>query len=426
MVKHQGESEDFMGILAECPNCHKKQSVKNKQCKCGVELDKLKRSKKVKYWINYRMPDGKQRRESLSAFEDLNPFSIQDAKDALSKRAVQKKENRIFDMLPESTMSFRELTDWYLGLSKVKKLRSYNRVEIALNRFNEVFGNRIVGDIKNVDLEDYQSKREGQDISPATIDMELSIAQTMVNKAFDNDLVDGHALKAFRRTDRRLKKGSNARERTVSVDEYQRITANAAKHLKDMLLVAYNTGMRTGEVRTLQWSYIDWQSMFIRLPGEVTKEKSIKNIPINHRVKAVLERLKPPLKVVGQGHHDFVFTYRGNPINSPGGMRRSFRTACISAGLPFGDTLNGILFKDFRRSVKTNMVAAGVDKVYRDTILGHSLKGMDVHYIKPTEVDLTSAMDKYTQWIDDQIKKLNVDQAVDQNKKSVFWSTVND
>ena len=71
-----------MAILAECPICHSKQSNRNKMCSCGEDLDKGKRSKRVKYWISYRMPDGKQRRESVGAFEGLDPFSISDARDA--------------------------------------------------------------------------------------------------------------------------------------------------------------------------------------------------------------------------------------------------------------------------------------------------------------------------------------------------------
>ena len=62
------------------------------------------------------------------------------------------------------------------------------------------------------------------------------------------------------------------------------------------------------------------------------------------------------------------------------------------------------------------MVAAGVDKVYRDTILGHSLKGMDVHYVVPTDGTLINAMTKYTEWLGHQIEVVsaNVDQNVDQ------------
>ena len=101
-----------MGVLAECPNCHNKQATKNKVCKCGYSLDDAKRSKKVRYWISYRMPDGKQRRESVATFEDLNPYSIKDARVALSKREVQKKEKRLFDMVPESQMTFFSCERW--------------------------------------------------------------------------------------------------------------------------------------------------------------------------------------------------------------------------------------------------------------------------------------------------------------------------
>ena len=53
----------FMSILSECPGCRQKQSNKNKFCpKCGTDLDKAKRSGRVRYWIDYRLPGGKQRR----------------------------------------------------------------------------------------------------------------------------------------------------------------------------------------------------------------------------------------------------------------------------------------------------------------------------------------------------------------------------
>lgn len=60
-----------MGILQECPICRKKQSNKIKNCSCGENLEKAKRSKRVRYWINYRI-NGKQRRESVG-------FSITEA-----------------------------------------------------------------------------------------------------------------------------------------------------------------------------------------------------------------------------------------------------------------------------------------------------------------------------------------------------------
>ena len=58
----QGESEGLiMAILAQCPICRRRQSAKNKKCKCGENLDKAKKGKKVRYWIDYPLPNGKVR-----------------------------------------------------------------------------------------------------------------------------------------------------------------------------------------------------------------------------------------------------------------------------------------------------------------------------------------------------------------------------
>ncbi len=114
--------------------------------------------------------------------------------------------------------------------------------------------------------------------------------------------------------------------------------------------------------------------MFIRLPKEITKEKREKNIPINHHVKTLLQNLPRALQ------HNFMITYKGNSIKNPGGLRKSFKTACKKANIPCGrDVEGGLIFHDIRRTVKTNMLNAGIDKAVRDVILGHSLQGMDVH-----------------------------------------------
>jgi len=381
-----------MAILAECPKCHNKQSVKKQVCKCGKNLEKAKRSRKVKYWIKYRLPGGKQRKEYVG-------FSIEEARDADGKRRGQKRENRIFDMLPASKITFDELTEWYLNLKSVKKLASYDRTEQALSNFNAVFGEYMVNFIKQIDLEDYQDKRKEQGRANATIDMEIKIAQTMVTKAFYNDKVGGHSLKAFKRTKRLLEKGSNARKTLVSIEQYLKLIKHASPHYRAVLVFAYNTGMRLGEIKTLRWSYIDKAKMMIRIPAKATKESREKNIPINQHVKDTLDALPRAIQ------HDFIITYRGEALSNKSSLKKQFSETCGKVEIPYGrNTSNGITFHDIRRTVKTNMVAAGVDQVYRDAILGHRLKGMDLHYIIPTDETLTEAMKKYTKFIDGKIE----------------------
>jgi integrase len=392
-----------MAILAECPRCHKKQTVKNRVCDCGADMVKEKRSKKVRYWVVYRLADGRQRKEVVK-LPDGSPGGIEEAKAAEGKRRAQKVENpTILERVPAERMTFQELTDWYLNLAAVKKLASFPRVKIAMANFNNAFGERIVSTLKPLDLEEYQEKREGEGRAPATIDMEVVIAKTMITKAFDNDLCDGRTVKAFRVVKRKMKKAANARKRTLSIEEFLKLVDVAPDHLKAFLTLAFNTGMRTGELRGLQWSHIDREKWVIRLPADLTKESKAKVIPINHHVKKVLAELFK-IRTIG---HDFVLTYHNEPIVTAGGIKNSFITACGKAGIPYGrHEANGITFHDIRRTVKTNMLSAGVDKVYRDTILGHSLQGMDMHYMAPSEDDLHRAMSIYTAWLDAQIQSV--------------------
>ena len=208
----------------------------------------------------------------------------------------------------------------------------------------------------------------------------------------------------FRRRKKALRYGENARDRVITVDEYSRLLGVSVPHLRTILIIDMNTGMRSGEITSLRWSYIDRDKWMIRLPAEVVKEKRPKSIPINKTVREVLQRLPRVL------HQDYVITYRGQPVTE---FHTAFRNTCKRAGIPQGNkTPNGIVFHDIRRSVKTYMARAGVDKVYRDTILGHSLKGMDVYYMKPSDEDLHAAMEKYTAWLSGELA--SSDQSNDQ------------
>ena len=235
----------------------------------------------------------------------------------------------------------------------------------------------------------------------------------MVKMAFDNDLVDGRTIKAFGRIKPKLKKGSNARTRTLTIAEYLNLVDVAAPHLKEIIITAYNTGMRRGEILGLRWAYVDREKGVIKLPADLTKERRAKVIPINHHVRKVLA--DNPRRTV---HHDHVFTYRLEPIGSLGGIKKAFATACEKAGIVQGmSETDGLIFHDIRRTVKTNMLAAGVDKAYRDIILGHAPQGMDVHYISPSEEDLHRAMSKYTAWLEDQIASVSKNVSIEEEKR---------
>ena len=143
----------------------------------------------------------------------------------------------------------------------------------------------------------------------------------------------------------------------------------------------------------------------------MTKNGERRDIPINHHVKAVLDSVP---RAIG---HDFMFTYHGKPITHKSGFKKSFITACSDAKVPYSrKEQNGITFHGIRRTVKTNMLNAGMDKAHRDWIIDHSLQGMDVHYLIPTEESLKTAMERYTNWLDENTSEV-LDKALDKAKK---------
>jgi len=393
-----------MSILAECPICHRKQASKNKTCKCGLNLDEAKKSKKVRYWISYRMPDGKQRRESVSTFEDLNPYSIKDARDALSKREVQKKEKRLFDMLPESQMTFNELTDWYLDLEKVKSLASYDIIKIKLDIFNAEFGNRLISDIKPVDLENYQAKREGQGKAPATIDQEIRKVKAMVFKAFDNDLVSGDVIKTFKRINKLLKPGSDIRDRVLTPSEFKALKKHSSGHTRGVVMMGYYTGMRKGEIVNLTWDKVDLRQRMIRLEQSDTKDKEKRNIPICDELYQMLVSM--PNRIQGSGMDNHVFQFHGKPV---GDIRTGLKKACKRANIEYGRFIKGgFIFHDLRHTFNTNMRKAGVAESVIMDVTGHSTREMFDRYNTIDEDDTRQAVGQLSTFLK------SVDHPVDQ------------
>ena len=389
-----------MPILAECPLCRRKQSVKNKKCPCGEDLDKAKRSGRVNYWIDYRMPDGKQRRESIDAMQGLRGNSIEDAKTALSKRSIQRREKRILDMLPESVITFNELTKWYLKLEKVKALASYETMQYRFAKFNDVFGDTVINDIKLSDLENYQARRLKAGMAPATVDHEIKKMKTAVIKAFDDGLIGGEALRIFKRCKPTLKKGSDVRTRILSKDEFEGIMDNLPHYVKPVFAMGYYAGMRRGEILGVTWDKVSLKERVIRLEATDTKDREPRTIPI---CKKLYEQLKDIPKAL---HDNHVFLYKGAPFKE---FRDSLRDACKSAGVIYGRfKKNGFVFHDLRHTFNTNMRKAGVAESVIMAITGHSTREMFDRYNTVDLEDTQQAVGQLDAFL------ANVDQTVDQ------------
>ncbi len=183
-----------MAVLAECPICHKKQSLRNRLCSCGENLVKAKRSERVRYWISYRLPGGRQVRRI-----EGSGYSITDTTAAEGKTKGLKVENRILDIKPEAKMTFNQLTEEFLRMERIKSKAYYGTLKINLSSFNKVFGETIVRNIKTSDLENYQATRKTSGYASSYIDQEIGAARAVIYKAFDDALVSEDTVRVFKK-----------------------------------------------------------------------------------------------------------------------------------------------------------------------------------------------------------------------------------
>src|SRR5712691_10471790 len=91
---------------------------------------------------------------------------------------------------------------------------------------------------------------QGKPISETTIDRSLEVLRHMLRIAEEEGIVE----KVPRV---KLYKLDNGKERALSEEEYQGLLAVSPLHLRRIIICAYETGMRSGEIQYLAWPRVD-------------------------------------------------------------------------------------------------------------------------------------------------------------------------
>ena len=113
--------------------------------------------------------------------------------------------------------------------------------------------------------------------------------------------------------------------------------------LQDMVLFAYHTGWRKGQVLALQWKDID--DNVIRLTGKTVKTKQVQVLSLAGDLGEIIKRRRR----VQNG--PWVFHRGGRQVRD---FREAWKNALEKAGL------SDYHFHDFRRTATRNMALAGV------------------------------------------------------------------
>jgi integrase len=139
----------------------------------------------------------------------------------------------------------------------------------------------------------------------------------------------------------------------------------AAAHLVPIIQCALLQGMRLKEILYLRVADLDLEAGTITIRPELNKTGKLDEIPIRDEILPQLERLIAE----NNGRSLFVFNYEDpstGEYRAITTIRRSFREACRRAGI------EGLQFRDLRRTCSTRLHEAGVDPLLISRLLRHS------------------------------------------------------
>lgn len=263
------------------------------------------------------------------------------------------------DVNPHLTL--KAVADEYLTLHARPHKRSVKDDETVLRRFLSYFGDSFPA--KRVTphaLERYRTDRV-KEVSQARVNRELAILKSMFSKAVLWGRVGDNPVKriqAFRE--------DNKRERFLSPQEKEALLKAASSWMQPILVMALNTGMRQGEILSLNWADVnlDHNVLLVRR----SKSGKARHIPINSPLAEVLKRLPK--------RGAYVFTDEsGNILNRHGAIRSSFDRLVNKLGL------TNFRFHDLRHTFASELAMKGVDIKTIAELLGHGSVRMSERYM---------------------------------------------
>jgi len=181
----------------------------------------------------------------------------------------------------QSEIRFFEIADDYLAYSiahkrsSIKDGRTIKRLkgffgDILCKQFYRSMVDRYIADRKQ------QKGRKGKTIQSSTTNRELACLKTIFRRAHLDGKIARNPMAGFK-----LLPEDNVRDRVLSNEEYQSLLFAAPHHIRPLLVTAWETGMRKGEIFSLKWEQIDMKNGLIHLHGEDTKTGRSRKVPIS-------------------------------------------------------------------------------------------------------------------------------------------------
>lgn len=260
------------------------------------------------------------------------------------------------------------------------------------------FLNKKLENITPQSVEKWRIGRVSSGLSPYTANRGYATLRASLTKADEWGFLKEHPLRKMKL----LKTDTNLKVRYLSKDEEERLrdaldyretnmrnqrdsgnewrkNRNLAQmmdlndvpfcdHLKPMVILAINTGLRRGELFSLKWHNIDFDLRQLTVEGTNAKSRKTRHVPLNNEAFELLSQWHSQLLT----QYGFVFAnQKGLPFTD---VKKAWKALLELA------QINNFRWHDLRHHFASRLAMAGVNLNTIRELLGHSSYEMTLRY----------------------------------------------
>jgi len=277
-------------------------------------------------------------------------------------------------------------------------LRTSVKTVARLRRIFPDLQEKKLGDITPWLVEKWRMVRLKSGSKRSTVNRELDDLKSALSKAVEWGHLDAHPIANVKRLrvdtnpicrflsdgeNERLMAALDTRDRQLCD---KRLSANAwreergynlypdrrqtrfADHLKPMVILSLHTGLRRGELFSLEWPDVDLEAKFLTLRGAKTKSFKTRHVPLNDVAYQCLKDWRR------QSNEDKSLVFPGKNEQPFDNVNTAWRRVLKDANI------ENFRWHDMRHTFASRLVMAGVDLNTVRELLGHADLQMTLRY----------------------------------------------
>jgi integrase len=326
----------------------------------------------VTYYLFYRL-NGKQVNYRLGIDGQMTPAQARDlAKNKIAEvtqgvdvQAVRKQERTKTKYSKFSTVESFLNEKYSLWLRTRNPKTAEKTIKAFKSSFPKLMGFQL-SDITAWEIEKWRNERLSSGVKPATVNHQISVIQGCLSRAVEWGVIDSHDLRKVKTLP-----VDNSKVRYLSKDEEARLRESLktckTAFLDVIVIIAMNTGMRKGELLSLEWQRVNFDTKIVTVDFQNAKSGKTRHLPLNTQALNALKTWQQKTDDIGyvfkdknqQPLKDFPFLWR-DLLNEA--------------------SITNFRFHDLRHHFASMLVMASVDLNTVRELLGHSDLKMTLRY----------------------------------------------